>query len=363
MNSTSHNNNEMAERGDRPSEKKKNKQQLRKTIDVFSLELWSIAAAAASSDAMGVYAWSISRKARNAAVHSVNGNVRRSKKMPDCVRRLRGHDRARAALCAGCDRYISGAMWRNMTRTGVVSLLERVEQLKKVRECIPLFRLSNRALGTSVCTSCIAMFTKRKRGLDKPLHTAAHALAVKKRRQQCVFGPPCEREEGKEADCDICSRVSKFSRKAGPRSPPKRKAGDALVGEKRKRGRPSKSGHAPASSLTHNSGRGGGRPVSVGEKPYEETKHTQYDVAHQLLDDVACAATSSTSNAARERMHGVLRRSSLSVQPNMQAAMRERSHCFDNWFQSSRLDLGNSSVTQYIQGSEKKTAPSQTGSF
>ncbi len=80
--------------------------------------------------------------------------------------------------------------------------------------------------------------------------------------------------------------------------------------------------------------------MSLVEKSTEETKDVmQYDVVHQLVDDVACAVTSSASSAARERVYSVLLRSSLSVQPNKQAAMRERSHCFDKWFKSSLLDI------------------------
>ncbi len=71
----------------------------------------------------------------------------------------------------------------------------------------------------------------------------------------------------------------------------------------------------------------------------EDKDPDEYDVTHQMVDDIACAVTSAASNAAKERVHAVLRRSSLSVQPNIQRAIRERSTCFSDLFESSQLDL------------------------
>ncbi len=124
-------------------------------------------------------------------------------------------------------------------------------------------------------------------------------------------------------------------------SPTKRKAGEALANDKAKRGRPSSTTNVH-SSLMHNTCRGGGRPVSASKSTnYEETKdNTDWDIDHQLVDDVACAVTSSASNAAKERVHSIMRRrASLEVQPNIQDAIRERSNCFDKQFESSRLKL------------------------
>ena len=192
----------------------------RKTIVVFDGLLRSIAAAGSTVDAAG-YELSTSGKARNAKTHRVNGNVRRAKKVPKCVEKLRGHDRARASLCAGCDRYISGQKWHGRSKIGAVSLLDRPEQAAKVRACIPTFRLTNRALGTSACTACIAMFTERSRGYDNALHTEAHDASVERRLLQCVTGVPCEQEGAKDGDCEIRSRAASFLRGSNS-SPTKR---------------------------------------------------------------------------------------------------------------------------------------------
>ena len=79
-------------------------------IDVFSPLLRSIVAAGVTIDATAIYEFSISSRARNAEAHRVTGNVHRSK-IPECVKKLRSHDRARAAMCAGCDRYIGNTIW------------------------------------------------------------------------------------------------------------------------------------------------------------------------------------------------------------------------------------------------------------
>ena len=102
--------------------------------------------------------------------------------MPECVKELLGHERARASLCCGCDRYISVNMWKKKSGIGVVSMLNKPSQVEKVRRHIKSYRVSNRALVTSLCTSCVAMFTRRARGFDKLLHKEAHE-EVKKRRK------------------------------------------------------------------------------------------------------------------------------------------------------------------------------------
>ncbi len=189
---------------------KKNNEKQKKVV--FSARLRSTDAAGIPGGAEA-REWSISGKARNAEAHRVNGDPKGAKGEPKCVRELTGHDRARAALCAGCDRYIGEYLWRKRGKLGAISLINSVAQRDRVRACLPTYRITNRALGTSVCTACVAMFTERARGYDKVLHTAAHAASVDKRLVECAAGPPCEREDAKDGDCDICSRWKTYSRK------------------------------------------------------------------------------------------------------------------------------------------------------
>ena len=88
----------------------------------------------------------------------VIGNVCRAKKIHACVDKLRVHDRARAVMCDGCDRYIGCNSW-TIANIGAVSLLDRPEQLAKVIRGLPSFLLTHSHLGTSMCTSFIVMFT------------------------------------------------------------------------------------------------------------------------------------------------------------------------------------------------------------
>ncbi len=153
-------------------------------------------------------------------------------------------------------------------------------------------------------------------------------------------------ENPKSSACDICDRVEE-GRRGGTRKSIKRKVGDAIEYDHPRRGRPRRS--LTSTSLTHNTGRSGGRPRSISKQVEEETKETaEWDVNHQMIDELARAVTPSASSASKERVHGVLHRSPLSVQPKVRASFREKSHCFDKLFVSEKLDLDDVGCKQLI---------------
>ncbi len=181
----------------------------------------------------------------------------------------------------------------------------------------PLYDAKNRALGTSLCSACVALISTahRQRG-DKNLHQDGQQQLMQRRLDDAYTRrgvPACERA-GAET-CDICEHRDMFSsRTMGSPLPIKRRIGAAALEEKAQSyrgGRPPKKKKV-TSSISHSSNRGGGRPrelVDVDDGT-AEAQHF-YEMSRRItkaliLDGVDAVDAGSGCGRAAERVRSVM---------------------------------------------------------